>query len=150
MAAASTESGLPYNNVTALMQDVNGTEWAGTGLYDGGGAARLQPEESSWSLAWVTTEKDGLAGEEVRPIFHDRQRVIWFGSEYDGLARWDGADWRVFTEADGLAAAEVNTMVQDADGNLWLGTVDGVTRISAEALDDTRGEPIRLYSSWLG
>jgi ligand-binding sensor domain-containing protein len=123
------------------MQDASGTVWAGTGLYDRGGAVRFQPEGESWSIARVLTAKDGLAGEKVRSIFQDGDGVMWFGSEYDGVARWDGTGWRVFTEADGLAAAEVKTMLQDADGSLWLGTVDGVTRISAEALQDMRGEP---------
>ena len=59
--------------------------------------------------------------------------MFWFGSEYDGLTRFDGMNWRVYTQADGLAASEVKVAVQDRDGTLWLGTIDGVTRINTAA-----------------
>jgi ligand-binding sensor domain-containing protein len=130
----STENGLLHNNVNALIEDNTGSVWAGTGLLDRGGACRFSQAESGWAIAQVLTQDDGLAGAKVRSIFLDRDGVLWFGSEYDGLARFDGSSWRVFTEADGLAAAEVKVMLQDVDGNLWLGTPDGVTRISALAL----------------
>jgi ligand-binding sensor domain-containing protein len=81
-----------------------------------------------------------LAGERVRSIFQDRDGVMWFGSEYDGLARYDGRHWTVFTKADGLAASEIKTMLEDVDGNLWLGTSDGVIRLSTEALAAMRIE----------
>jgi len=130
----STENGLPHNNVTALLEDGAGSVWVGTGLLDRGGACRLTRQDNGWVVSRVLTQQDGLAGAKVRSIFQDREGVLWFGSEYDGLARFDGETWRVFSQADGLAASEVKTMLQDEDGNLWLGTINGVTRITAAAL----------------
>ena len=131
----STENGLPHNNVNALFEDSFGSVWAGTGLLDRGGACRLTRNYNRWVISRVLTQHDGLAGARVRSILQDRMGVFWFGSEYDGLARFDGETWRVFTQADGLAASEVKTMLQDRAGNLWLGTIDGVTRITAAALE---------------
>ncbi len=130
----STENGLPHNDVNALLQDSSGSVWAGTGLLERGGACQFTRKDDGWVVSRVLTQQDGLAGARVRSIFQDRQGVLWFGSEYDGLARFDGETWRVYIQTDGLAASEVKVMVQDRDGSLWLGTIDGVTRITAVAL----------------
>jgi ligand-binding sensor domain-containing protein len=129
--------GLPHANVNALLEDSSGHVWVGTGLLDRGGACRLAPTDGGWSIAQVLNQEDGLAGEKVRSLFQDRDGALWFGSEYDGIARYDGTRWQVFTQADGLSHSEVKTMLQDEKGDLWLGTADGVTRISAEPLGAT-------------
>lgn len=131
----SIENGLPHNNVSALVEDDQGVVWAGTGFFDRGGAARFARAEGEWRLVQTLHAQDGLAGEKVRSIFQDRDGALWLGSEYDGLARLQEGRWQIFTEADGLSNAEVKVMLQDADGHLWIGTRDGVTRVSAEALD---------------
>jgi ligand-binding sensor domain-containing protein len=136
----SIADGLPHNNVTALIEDDAGSVWAGTGLIDRGGACRLERTETGWAIAEALTQQDGLAGAKVRSIYQDRDGVLWFGSEYDGLARYDGHGWRLFTQADGLAADEVKVILQDVEGDLWLGTTDGVTRIHASALAALRSD----------
>jgi ligand-binding sensor domain-containing protein len=136
----TTVDGLPHNNVTALLEDDTGSVWAGTGLIDRGGACRLERTETGWIIAQVLTQQDGLAGAKVRSIFQDDDGALWFGSEYDGLARYDGRSWRLFTQRDGLAADEVKVILQDVDGDLWFGTTDGVTRIRASALAALRAE----------
>lgn len=132
----STAGGLPHNNLSVLYLDRSGRVWAGTGLYEYGGACELVPAQSGWPIGRTFTRRDGLAGEKVRSIFQDRDGVFWFGSEYDGLARWSGDHWRVFTESDGLSSNEIKAIVQDSEGSLWLGTRDGITRVSAGALKD--------------
>lgn len=130
----STENGLPHNNVTSLIQDAEGNIWAGTGLIDRGGAARFITVNNSWGVDRTLDSEDGLAGNKVRSIFQDADGVMWFGSEYDGLARWDGKEWSILTMADGLSSNEIMCMLQDQDGTLWMGTADGITRISRKAL----------------
>jgi ligand-binding sensor domain-containing protein len=63
---------------------------------------------------------------------------MWFGSEYDGLARWGNGKWRVLTEKDGLPHYEVMAMLQDADGSLWMGTQNGVVRLNYSAMQALR------------
>jgi ligand-binding sensor domain-containing protein len=134
----SINNGLPHNNITSLLEDQAGNIWVGTGFYDRGGAARLALTESGWAIQQVLTAKDGLAGEKVYSIFQDHDGVLWFGSEYNGLARLENGHWRVLTEKDGLSNPEVKAIAQDGAGNLWLATYDGITRVSARALDDLR------------
>ena len=130
----SVSNGLPHNNVTSLMEDQQGFVWAGTGLYEYGGAARFARLENGWQIVEILEKSDGLAGEKVRSLFQDRDGNLWFGSEYDGLARRSASGWQVFTTQDGLSSPEIKTMLQDANGNLWLGTLNGITLVSAAAL----------------
>ncbi len=121
---------LPHNNICSIFQDSANDIWVGTGFYTRGGAVRFRFENGKPELQEVWTKKDGLAGEKVRSIFQDRSGVYWFGSEYDGVARWDGASTRIFTKKNGMSSNEVKVWLEDQEGNLWLGTDDGITVIA--------------------
>jgi ligand-binding sensor domain-containing protein len=128
------ENGLPHNNITSLVETIDGHVWVGTGLLDRGGACQLTFSEAGWQIVQVLVRDDGLAGEKVRSIFQDNAGVLWFGSEYDGVALRSGDTWFRLDITDGISHSEVKTILQDVDGNIWLGTRDGLTRISSEAL----------------
>ncbi len=120
----STREGLAHNSINAIIQDRTGALWLACGFHDRGGASRLA--DGVWTSLY---RKDGLAGEKVRSIFEDREGRLWFGSEYDGVAIYDGAKWRILTPVEGLASWEVKKIVQDPEGVFWLGTLDGLSRI---------------------
>ena len=121
----SIQDGLVHTSINQVLQDRQGTLWFATGFASRGAASRLV------NGRWTTwTRRDGLAGEKVRSLFEDREGRLWFGSEYDGIAVYDGRGWKVLTPKEGLAGWEVKKMVQDPDGVYWLGTEDGVSRIS--------------------
>ena len=132
----SVDNDLPHNNITSIFEDKNETVWVGTGLLDRGGAVSFQFRNHQWSIANVLTEKDGLAGAKVRTIFEDSFGNIWFSSEYDGVTRWsEEGIWNTYSEYHGLAGTEAKVIIQDVDMNLWLGTNNGITKISASALE---------------
>ncbi|HNT54751.1 MAG TPA: two-component regulator propeller domain-containing protein [Anaerolineaceae bacterium] len=130
----NTDSGLIHNQISAIMEDGNQNIWVGAGFFDRGGANRLVFQQTEWIIEQSLSRRDGLAGEKVRSIYEDQQHNIWFGSEYDGLARYDGRQFRILTTADGLADQEVKVILQDPAGNLWLGGRDGLTWIKPDAL----------------
>lgn len=132
----STQDGLAHNSINHIMQDRHGALWFATGFASRGGASRLA--DGRWTT-W--TRQDGLAGEKVRSIFEDRDARLWFGSEYDGIAIYDGTAWQVLIPEQGLAGWEVKEMVQDSDGTYWLATEDGVSRISQFKMSSTGKEP---------
>jgi ligand-binding sensor domain-containing protein len=110
--------------VNALCLGPDGALWVGTGFADLGGAARFEGEK------WVPLlKRDGLAGNKVRSLFVDRGGVMYFGSEYDGLAIHAQERWRYLDRRDGLAGKEIKAMLQDADGIFWLGTDTGLSRM---------------------
>ncbi|MGD0206239.1 MAG: two-component regulator propeller domain-containing protein [Verrucomicrobiota bacterium] len=83
---------------------------------------------------WVGTRDEGLfqfqtnhfqpapgaeiLGQQIFVLFEDHQGWLWAGTQ-NGLARWNGEDWKIFTTPDGLV---VRAIVEDAEGSLWIGT----------------------------
>ena len=86
---------------------------------------------------WVGTRDEGLfqfqtnhfqraPGAEILngqifALFEDRAGQLWVGAQ-NGLARWDGNNWKLFTTRDGLSENIVRALAEDAEGNLWIGT----------------------------
>jgi signal transduction histidine kinase len=110
-------------------------------------------ESNSWSVlvdrqqqVWAGTRDEGLfrfagdgfqpvalppgIGNQVLALFQDRQGTLWVGGD-NGLASFDGRDWRAFSHADGLPAAAVRALAEDLAGNLWIGTERGLCRLYA-------------------
>jgi ligand-binding sensor domain-containing protein len=108
-----------------IIQDRQGALWFATGFGSQGGANRLV--EGRW-MTW--TVADGLAGGKTRSVYEDTDGRLWFGSEYDGMAVYDGAGFQLYTPQDGLAGWEVKHMIQDIEGVYWLGTENGLSRIA--------------------
>ena len=131
----TTLNGLPHNNINTLSEDSNGNIWVGTGLYERGGAVKLVNNGTAWTIGQVLDKKDGLAGNKVRSFLQDSEGVMWFGSEYDGVARLEAGEWQVLTEKNGLSNPEIKYLLQDDDGNLWIGTRDGITLLNNTALE---------------
>jgi ligand-binding sensor domain-containing protein/signal transduction histidine kinase len=59
-----------------------------------------------------------ILGPEIFALFEDHQGWLWAGTR-NGLARWNGEDWKIYTTPDGLV---VRAIAEDAEGNLWIGT----------------------------
>jgi ligand-binding sensor domain-containing protein len=78
----------------------------------------------------VTDEPAGSTqiSQYIRRMFQDRDGNIWFGTETDGVCRYDGRSLIYFTEADGLSGTAVRGMAQDTQGDLWFATRGGVSR----------------------
>ena len=115
---AKSHSLLSRIPVFSIIQDRNGFFWFATsnGLirYDGK------------NYTHYTTEH-GLASNNVKIIFEDREGNLYFGTEDAGVSRYDGSHFRNFTVDDGLASNKITSIFQDRSGNLWFGTAtDGV------------------------
>lgn len=74
---------------------------------------------------WQT--EDGLPQDSVTSILRTRDGHLWFGT-YDGLVRFDGAQFTLF---DGrttplLAAGSTFALMEDRNGALWIGRSENV------------------------
>ena len=97
--------------------------------------------QSAWTVlvdhrqqVWVGTQDEGLfqfqtnhfqpapgaeiLGRQIFALFDDHQGQLWAGAQ-NGLARWNGTDWKIYTTPDGLV---VRAIAEDVEGNLWIGT----------------------------
>lgn len=70
------------------------------------------------------TTDDGLPHSIIYSFFQDQKGYLWAGSD-DGLARFDGTEWKVYTEKDGLTSPYPIEMEEASDGSLWIATWRG-------------------------
>ena len=71
---------------------------------------------------------EGLPQQSVWALLQDSRGALWAGTQ-DGLARFDGATFRVYrpnpTDAGTLGGGHVWALAETADGALWAGTDGG-------------------------
>ena len=115
-----------------LAASADGTIWAADPGFDlyamgGGGVRRF-------------TEADGLAIGELKTIVTDRRGLVLAGGER-GVARLTGNRFQSLTVDRHPALSLVSGLTPDGLGGVWLGTIRGVSRITAEALDKAFANP---------
>ena len=77
---------------------------------------------------------DGLAGNTVWSVCHDREGQLWLGTDH-GVSRYDGRAFDSFTSSDGLGHNTVRCIVEDREGHVWFGTWGGgMTRYDGQQL----------------
>ena len=69
----------------------------------------------------------------VRRIFQDSHGNLWFGTNGDGVARYDGDTLTYFSVSDGFGGYAVRGIVEDQDGNVWFGTSGGITKFDGQS-----------------
>jgi ligand-binding sensor domain-containing protein len=80
----------------------------------------------------------------IRRMFQDRNGNIWFGTNGDGLARYDarlndsagqGSPLTYFTVREGFGGQAVRGIVEEQNGNLWFATDAGVWRYDGKSFE---------------
>lgn len=75
------------------------------------------------------TPRDGLPAAVVYCGMEDSRGFLWFGTA-DGVARFDGHEFRVFRpdpgDPESIANGAVLGIEEDGDGNLWMATEGGL------------------------
>ena len=104
--------------VFSIVEDLDGQIWIGTGNGLYGYDASLKRLE----IPMLTTE--------IRTLLVDRHGVLWIGTSYEGLARYQNGTYDYLQKADGLASDSVRAIAEDREGSLWVGTRDGLSQIS--------------------
>lgn len=67
-------------------------------------------------------------------IHQDRNGAYWFGSNGNGVYRYDGQRLIQFTTKDGLAGHQVRDIEEDTAGNVFISTTKGISRFDGEQL----------------
>jgi len=118
LAYSTANSGLPSNNVMAVMADKSGTLWAGTfssGLatFDG----------TNWFV--YTTQNSQLPSNSVEALAQASDGTIWVGTT-GGAVRITGTGWQVYTmSTSGIPKNYITAVAVDSIGNTWFGTFNG-------------------------
>ncbi len=124
---ASTNGGMPSNNVNALALDRAGHLWVGTA----NGVGERSPD-GTWTRYTSMSTGGGLAHNYVNAIVMAEDGALWFATNTGGASRRapDGT-WTTATRdstGGGLPDDRVYAAAIDGEGNLWFGTLGGVGR----------------------
>ncbi len=77
-------------------------------------------------------EIESQIGEYVTSIFEDSKGNLWFGTNGNGIARYDGGKLYYFTTKDGLPSDRVTGIIEDSNGTFWLKTGEGVSKYNGK------------------
>jgi diguanylate cyclase (GGDEF)-like protein len=116
----TSETGLPSNQVRAVVSGTDGTLWVGTsrGLLRRGADGRRS----------VLREEDGLPRNFILSLFEASNGDVWVGTT-NGAARVRDGVAKPYDFAALEQAQDVFGMHEDADGTLWFATDRGVIRL---------------------
>jgi signal transduction histidine kinase/ligand-binding sensor domain-containing protein len=106
------------NFVSVLIDHRNRLWMASGGLH---GLSRKSESDTE-----TLTTADGLASDDVRLIFEDRNHDIWLGT-ISGLQRLHQGVFVTYRVADDLPNnhSQVDAVFQQKDGSIWAGTLEG-------------------------
>ncbi|MCC8443763.1 response regulator [Xanthomonas cannabis] len=99
------------------------------------------------------TVADGLPSDTVNDFAEDKQGYLWLASD-DGLARFDGRNYRIWRMEDGLPSNVVWAVYVDAKDRVWMGFEDGgvgfleATTRTFKRLEDPQFPELRDAMVW--
>ncbi len=68
------------------------------------------------------------ANSPITSIFQDRAGIYWFGTDREGIYRYDGKSITQLNAQMGLCYNQVRKIEEDQAGNIWIATANGVSR----------------------
>lgn len=125
---------LSNNTVRAICEDSHGHLWLGT---SGGGLELFIPESANKEKGHFVHFKNdifdpnSLSGNTVLSIFEDRSGIIWIGTDFNGLNKYNPAKGKFelyrnrSNNVNSLASNNVGAIFEDHEGFLWIGTNTG-------------------------
>lgn len=108
----TTDEGMPQNSVQAILQSRDGYLWLTT--FDG-----LVRFDGVRFTVFNRANTPGIKSNRFTALYEDRNGVLWIGTEYAGLTRYDGRRFETFA-LDGEGSGLIRGITGDEAGRLWL------------------------------
>ncbi len=122
----TVQEGLGADNVFCLLQDPDGTLWAGT---IGGGLSCLKN-----GVFQTFSARNGLSGDIIYALLRDRDGTLWVGTR-SGLDRLQNGQFHRFESGEDGLDLSIDALLQDQTGAIWMGTRGkGLARLHQGAL----------------
>ena len=110
-------------SVLALLKSRNGYLWVGTGK----GLLRFDGVDFT---SFTAANTPGMLGDRISfgTLWEDTEGVIWAGTDFTGVLRYDHGHWQTLQEKQGLTGGKVLRIDGDQSGAVWIYTEAGVSR----------------------
>lgn len=80
----------------------------------------------------IHTSLNGMVSEFVRTMYQDKRGNYWFGTNGNGIIRYDGQTLEKIIIEESHQWMSVREIVEDKAGNVWFGTSDGLVKYDGE------------------
>lgn len=100
------------------------------------------PLNQSTIFPQIHTNLNGMVREFVRTMYQDEKGNYWFGTNGNGIIRYDGQTLETISIDQRHKWASVREIVEDKLGNVWFGTSSGLVKYD--------GEKFTVYSTEAG
>lgn len=106
----------------------------------------------------IIGEKVPQLGDHLWYVYQDKKNNYWFGSNGEGVFRFDGTTILQFTTKDGLSNDSIRQITEDASGNMLFSTFGGIDLFDGEKItalnpiksNDWKLEPTDVWLNVLG
>jgi ligand-binding sensor domain-containing protein len=80
----------------------------------------------------IHTNLNGMVREFVRTMYQDKKGNYWFGTNGDGIIRYNGQTLETMTIEGINPGMRVMEIVEDKAGNIWFGTSEGLIKYDGD------------------
>jgi len=80
----------------------------------------------------IHTNLNGMVREFVRTIYQDKKGTYWFGTNTNGIIRYDGTSLDKMTIKPTQKGFSVREIIEDKVGNVWFATSSGLVKFDGE------------------
>jgi ligand-binding sensor domain-containing protein len=84
----------------------------------------------------------------IRAILQDSKGNMWFGSHSEGVAMFDGSQFRYYTTKDGLSDMQIRRIAEDRQGGIWFEGARGVSRYMHGVITLMAPRPVLVPEPW--
>ena len=86
----------------------------------------------STTFPQIHTNLNGMVTEFVRAMYQDNKGTYWFGTNTNGIIRYDGKSLDKITIKTTQKSVSVREIVEDRVGNVWFATSSGLVKFDRE------------------
>jgi len=81
----------------------------------------------------------------IRSILQDSKGNYWFGSDLEGVCKYDGESFTYFTIMEGLCHNQVRTIQEDEHGYIWFATGNGICSYDGEKIQQHKTAKLNSF-----
>jgi ligand-binding sensor domain-containing protein len=105
------------------------------------GQSSHKPGSSSIKSEIIIGDTVKELGDSIWYVYQDKRNNYWFGSNGEGIFRYDGNTILNFTTKHGLCSDSIRQILEDESGNMYFSTMSGITKFDGNVF--TTLQPIK-------